>query len=186
MRNFRHITRLAFALLFALALVACSGADTPPEDEDTTPAGEGFQVSTGPNIAVVAGEPITLRAAASGGELAGCTWTITVPAARFAEEDAGRVVGEECELTLPADFTVERTGLWTIELTAESAAGETATDPIDIRVTPDTVDLLILGYALIFAIGIGFIATLAWRARSLRREARTLAALIDEEERERA
>ncbi|MCZ7546725.1 MAG: hypothetical protein M5R40_25815 [Anaerolineae bacterium] len=92
----------------------------------------------------------------------------------------------ECELTLPADFTVERTGLWTIELTAESEAGETATDPIDLRVTPDTVDLLILGYALIFAIGIGFIATLAWRARGLRREARTLAALIDEEERERA
>ncbi len=176
---------LAIFLLLALALAACSGNDSAEEDAGLpTARGEGFQANAGPNLAVMAGDSIELKASAANGELAGCTWTIVTPVARFSDEDAGRELGGECALTIPGDFTTERTGLWTVELAARSAAGETSTDQVDIRVTPNTVELLILGYAIIFGVGMIFVGSLAWRARSLRREAAALTALINEEDKQ--
>ena len=173
---------LALLILLALALAACSPEETASQTDEAPPdQSAGFQAEAGPPLAVVAGNPINLSATAYNGELASCAWTIVTPSPRFNEDDAGRVLSEACDATIPGDFTAERTGLWTVELTAMSANGETATDQVDIRVTPNTVNLLILGYIIIFGVGMIFIGSMAWRARTLRRDAAALAALVEED-----
>ena len=167
------------------ARAAGTSADTTDQGEDAPAAGEGFRVSAGPPVAVAAGEPIALSVSAQDGDLAACTWTIVAPVPRFNAEDANRVLSEECAFTIDGDFTRERTGLWTVELSALSAAGEAATAQVNIRVTPDTLNLLALGYAIIFGVGMVFVGSLVWRARKLRQEAAALAALLDEADEER-
>ncbi len=135
----------------------------------------------GPNVHIIAGEEIALRADITGGEEVACTWTITTPVPRFNLKDAGRVLSEACDYTIPGSFTAERTGpIWTVELRAESADGQVAVDTVRIRVSPDTMNNLILGYAVIFGIGLAFIGSMTWRMHKLRRQAAVLAEMANE------
>ncbi len=48
--------------------------------------------------------------------------------------------------------------------------------------TPDTVSYLILGYVIIGVVGLGYVVTLLWRQRNLRRDLEMLEALQREDQ----
>lgn len=166
MTTFKQINRLAVIALLALILTACSSEDTP-------------ESGAGADVAVIAGDPIDLRAPVTGGEAVSCTWTIT-QAARAKDKDLE--LSRECDYTIPGDFTAERTGGWAVTVTVEDDAGQVATDTVSIFVSPDTVNNLVLGYFVIFAIGALFVGRMVWRMRELRRQTALLAALAEEAE----
>ncbi len=159
--------RLFLICIFLLSLV--SPATGAQED--------GFRIDAGPNRVIIAGEPVALSA---GGEADACIWTVIEPVPRFRDEDTGRILGETCEITIPGDFTRARVGLWTVEVTAESSAGETASDRVTLRVAPDTANNLVVGYIVIFGIIALYIGWMAWKFRSLRRQKAILEALAEE------
>lgn len=159
------ITPFLFILLAGFTLTACS----PRDSEQAGPTAD---------IRIVAGESIELTPPDSLPDGAACTWTIS-QAARA--EDKDRELSTECTGTIPGSFTVERVGPWEVTLNAETTDSESFTHTVTIRVSPNTISNLVLGYIVIFAIGALFIVSLAWRTHRLRREAAALHAMTDEE-----
>lgn len=158
-------------------VVFCLSLHEAPAQDDA------FSIDAGPNIAVVAGEEISLNATITGGDAdkVTCTWTIAEPLPRFKDEDAGRALGEDCAVAIAGDFTAGRIGLWTVEVSA-TGGDRTAADTVTIRVAPDTMGNLVLGYFVIFAVGAAFIVSLAWRMHRLRQQIAALGASVDDKE----
>jgi hypothetical protein len=163
------MTKNKALILLVLLALARAGCSSDEEEDDAAAA----------RLSVVAGEPVELVPPEEVADGASCVWVVSQAALA---EDKDRELSAECRYTIPGDFAAERTGRWAVQLIAENPDGETITHTVGIQVTPDTVGNLVLGYAVIFGIGVAFIGSMVWRMNALRKQATLLANLAADDE----